>query len=760
LRVKLNVSGIVQGVGFRPFIYRTAIGHGLVGYVQNRGDAGVEVLLEGNAKSIEQFIDGLVTEKPPRAKIDRIKRVELSGNNQYNKFTIIESSQEAEHPGSIIPPDIAICDQCLKELRDSNDPRYNYFFITCTDCGPRFTIIERLPYDRENTTMREFPLCGFCQNEYEDPANRRFHAQTVACPTCGPKAYLTTAAGEPVEVSDPVREAGRLLSEGSILAVKGYGGFHIAASATLEEPLLRLRESKHRREKPFALMARDLDAAKSFGEVGAKEQELLTSPQRPIVLLTKNSNYNLSTLVAPHLHNVGVMLPYTGLHYMLFDQVVDTSFVMTSANPPNQPIVKDNDAALDILGGTVDYFLFHNRKIAHRCDDSVMRVHGDRSVFLRRSRGYAPAPIRLKKKAKHCVVGLGAELNNTSTVLLDDKAFISQHIGDVENIETQTFLQEATQHLQRLTNTHAEVVTCDLHPKFTTTRLAKEMAESAGLPLVQVQHHHAHAAALMAEHGLDEIIAVTCDGYGFGSDGAAWGGEILHCTSTSVGFSRLAHLEHQALLGGDVASRYPLRLAAAMLSKAGVDIEGWLHENSGLLSYGEMEAELILNQLKKGTGAVQTTSCGRVLDGVSALLRLCEVRSYEGEPAMKLESAALSGNDVLALEPQIYGNILDTSFLLKAVYERLGRVSVADLAHSTHMYIAKGLAALAIEQAQDQGTKNVGFTGGAACNQLLAQTIREAIESAGLQFYVHESVPAGDGGISFGQAIVASNSSF
>ena len=296
-------------------------------------------------------------------------------------------------------------------------------------------------------------------------------------------------------------------------------------------------------------MAKDLDAAKSFGEVGAKEQELLTSPQRPIVLLNKNSNYNLSPLVAPHLHNVGVMLPYTGLHYMLFDQVADTSFVMTSANPPNQPIVKDNDAALEILGGTVDYFLFHNRKIAHRCDDSVMRVHGDRPVFLRRSRGYAPAPIRLKTKAKRCVVGLGGELNNTSTVLLDDKAFISQHIGDVENIETQTFLQEATQHLQRLTNTQAEVVACDLHPKFTTTHLAKEMAESAGLPLVQVQHHHAHAAALMAEHGLDEIVAVTCDGYGYGSDGEAWGGEILHCTSTQQSSVGLAHFEHQLLSG-------------------------------------------------------------------------------------------------------------------------------------------------------------------------------------------------------------------
>ncbi len=755
LRVKLTVTGIVQGVGFRPFIYRIAVRNGLAGYVRNMGDAGVEILLEGNANKIERFMTDLSAERPPLAQIEQIKKVDLSGMNEYSKFTISPSSQEAELSGSIIPPDIAICNQCLSELRDPQNPRYNYFFITCTDCGPRFTIIDRLPYDRENTTMREFPLIGFCQKEYADPANRRFHAQTVACPTCGPKAYLTTSKGEPVQTDDPVRLAGKLLSEGNILAVKGYGGFHIAASTTLEEPLLRLRETKHRREKPFAIMAKSLDAAKGLGEVASKEQELLTSPQRPIVLLNKSENYSLSPLVAPNLHNIGVMLPYTGLHYMLFDQVADTSFVMTSANPPNQPIVKDNDEAQKTLGNTVDYFLFHNRKIAHRCDDSVLRVHGARQVFIRRSRGYAPAPIRLKSKAKKCVVGLGGELNNTSCLLLEDKAFISQHIGDIENIETKNFLQEATNHLQRLTNCHAQMVACDLHPKFTTTNLAKEIAEVRGIQFVQVQHHHAHAAALMAEHGLGDIVAITCDGYGYGLGGEAWGGEILHCTGASAQFSRLAHLEHQALLGGDIASRYPARLTAAMLSKTGVDVQDWLLKNSELLTYGEMEAELVLNQLKRGKDIIQTTSCGRVLDAVSALLGLCDFRSYEGEPAMKLESAAIPGKDVLQLKPQLHNDVLGTSFLLKAIYDNLGRVSVADLAHSAHVYISNGLASLAVQKANEKGTKNVGFTGGAACNQLLAKYIRQVVEDAGLRFWVHETVPAGDGGVSFGQAVVA-----
>ncbi|MFA7396940.1 MAG: carbamoyltransferase HypF [Candidatus Bathyarchaeia archaeon] len=757
MRVKVNISGIVQGVGFRPFIYNVAEKYGLAGYVQNKGDAGVEILLEGSAWKIEKFMEYLIAKKPLQARIDKIKKIELSGQKEFRSFTIYKSSTKKKKPGSIIPPDIAICKNCLAELRDPTNPRFNYFFITCTDCGPRFTIIERLPYDRENTTMNKFSLCSFCQEEYETPSNRRFHAQTVACSTCGPKAYLTTNTGETVQTVDPVRMAGKLLSEGKILAIKGYGGFHIASSTTLNEPLRRLRQTKHRKEKPFAIMAKNLETAKSIGIINSKEQKLLISPQRPIVLLNKNSNYDFSPLIVPGLHNVGVMLPYSGLHYMLFDEVDDTSFVMTSANPPNQPIVKDNNTAVEILGHTVDYFLFHNREIAHRCDDSVMRVHGIHQVFIRRSRGYTPVPIRLKHNSKRCIVCLGGELNNTSTILFEDKAFISQHIGDIENIETQTFLQEATQHLQHLTNTRANVIACDLHPKFSTTRLAKEIAEADRLPLVQIQHHHAHAAALMAEHGLDDIIAITCDGYGYGLDGKAWGGEILYTKNMSTDFNRLAHLECQLLLGGDIASRFPLRIVAAMLFKTGIDVTNWLKQKSDLLVYGKLEANLISDQLKKGMVEPQTTSCGRVLDAISALLGVCTVRSYEGEPAIKLESAAINGKDVLKLKPRINGNTLQTSYLIKEVFENLGKVSTADLAYSAHAYLAKGLASLAIEQAQKKGTKNVGFSGGASCNQILSKTIREVVEAADLQFIVHNLVPAGDGGVSFGQAVVASN---
>jgi hydrogenase maturation protein HypF len=752
VRVKVNVTGIVQGVGFRPFVYRIAVQNHLKGYVRNRGDAGVEILLEGTQQAIDSFLRDLLERKPPLAQIHKVVMNSISGSNEYTEFTIYKSSEKPESEGSVVPPDAAICDDCLTELRDPTDPRYEYFFITCSNCGPRFTIIERLPYDRENTTMREFPLCGFCAKEYDDPLNRRFHAQTVACPICGPRAWLTTLDGKSMDVKDPVREAGRLLHEGRILAIKGYGGFHIAASSVLEKPLTALRRTKHRRAKPFAIMARSLKAIEGFAEVNSKEQELLTSAARPVILLKKRTDYGLSPSVAPGLHNVGTMLPYTGLHYMLFDQVDDNAFVMTSANPPNQPIVKDNDEALKTLGGTVDYFLFHNRRIAHRCDDSVSRVHGERVSFIRRSRGYAPAPIMLKNEAKQCVLAFGGELNGTACLLQGNKAFISQHVGDIENLETRNFLEEAATHLTRLTNSHIDTVTCDLHPTFTTTKLAEEIAEQNSWRLLRVQHHHSHAAGLMGERQLDELVAIACDGYGYGTDGKAWGGEILHCIHGSTDFRRLAYLEPQPLLGGDVATRYPLRIAAGILGKR-LKIDQWLLQNSKHLPYGEAEAELLLEQIHD-KDAVETTSCGRIFDAVAAILGICYERTYEGESAMKLESVGTKGKDVLMLEPIFDGNRLNTTELLVKVFDSRDKFSAADLAYSAHAYIAKGLAMLAVEAATKNGVKSIGFTGGSAVNELLANIMRSTVEAAGLRFVVHESIPPGDGGVSFGQAFV------
>ncbi|MEM3824846.1 MAG: carbamoyltransferase HypF, partial [Candidatus Bathyarchaeia archaeon] len=576
--------------------------------------------------------------------------------------------------------------------------------------------------------------------------------QTVACPKCGPKAYLTTSKGEVIEHKDPIREAGKLLEEGFIVAIKGYGGFHVATATTKDEPLIRIRRVKHRRQKPFAIMARSLEAVKTFAEVSKSEEELLTSYSRPIVLLNKKESFYLSDLIAPGLHNIGVMLPYTGLHYMLFDWVDEPAFVMTSANPPNQPIIKDNDEALRMLGDTVDYFLFHNRQIAHRCDDSVVRLHGKDIVFIRRSRGYAPAPIILKEKAKHCVLGVGGELNNTACVLLENKAFISQHIGDVENVETREFLENAAKHLIRLTNCKVEKIVCDLHPKFVTTKLAKDLAEQNGWQLVQVQHHYAHVAALMAEHNVKEIVGICCDGYGYGEDGEAWGGEIIVCDGENS-FKRVAHLERQPLVGGDLATQYPIRIAAGILYSK-VDIADWLLKNQRHLPHGKREIQIILHQLERGHNIIKTTSCGRILDAAAAILGVCHERTYEGEPAMKLESSAIVGKDVLNMEPFLKGDVLGTTEMLVEVFEEKDKHSKADLAYSVHAYLAKGLATLAIEKALEFNIKNVGFSGGAACNIILTSIMRKIVEGAGLRFLVHRVVPPGDGGLSFGQAIV------
>jgi len=752
LRAEIKVSGIVQGVGFRPFIYRTAVENGLLGYVQNRGDAHVEIAVEGKRDSIKRFLKDLKKKRPPLARIYNIAVTYNEDKNEFTQFTILKSSQAAELSGSVVPPDVSICDQCASELRDQRNPRHNYFFITCTDCGPRYTIIEKVPYDRPFTTMKDFKMCPFCNEEHTDPANRRFHAQTVACPKCGPNVQLADHDGQPIDSDDPIRETGRLLEEGRVLAIKGYGGFHVATATTKDEPILRLRTVKHRSQKPLAIMARDLETAKSFAEVNPKEAELLESYIRPILLLRKSDNYYLSSQIAPGLHNVGVMLPYTGLHFMLFDDVREPAFVMTSANPPNEPIVTDNAEAVRKLGGVVDYFLFHNRTIAQRCDDSVVRVHGTNTSLIRRSRGYVPEPIDLKWSARNCVLGVGAELNGTSCVLLKDKAFISQHIGDVENLETLQFLKSATRHVLRLTNSRPSLIACDLHPKFSTTLLAQDLGKEWDLPVVSVQHHYAHAYALMAEHALNEIVAIVCDGYGYGSDGKAWGGEILHCTRQGE-FSRLGHLEEQPLVGGDLATRYPLRMAAGILCKS-ADVEKWLRSNSEHLPHGEDEAEIILQQLRKGSSIV-TTSCGRVLDAVAAVLGICMERTYEGEPAMKLEAAAMNGRDVLKLEPTIEDNVLLTSVLVHEVFNCKRTHSPCDLAFSAQRYLAEGLAEMAVREAKRLGVNSVGLSGGVAYNEHITKTMREFVEQSSLRFLVHGLVPAGDGGVSFGQTVAA-----
>lgn len=750
MHAEVIITGVVQGVGFRPFIYRIASEHGLVGYVQNRGDAGVKVEVEGPEEELRRFVEDIERKKPPLAQIYSLT-VSYSDNMKgFTKFEIVESSKVVERPGSVIPADVAICDDCIAELKSPSDRRYRYFFITCTNCGPRFTTIEDVPYDRPTTTLVDFPMCKRCSAEYHDPSNRRFHAQTIACWDCGPRVYLTTSDGEEISCQDPIAEASKLIEEGFIVAIKGNGGFHIATSTLKTEPIMRLRRVKHRRQKPFAIMARSLDSVKTFAKVSSEEEKLLISHIRPIVLLEKKDDYYLSDLISPKLHNVGVMLPYTALHLLLFDQTKEPAFVMTSANPPSQPIVKDNEEALRRMGKDIDYFLFHNRRIAHRCDDSVVKFVSGKPSIIRRSRGYAPEPIQLKSPAKRCVLALGGELNVTSCIVLGKKAYISQHVGDVEELETFLFLKEATDHLVHLVKGKVEAVACDLHPKFKTTRLALEM-EKKGIQAFKVQHHHAHIASLMGEYGIDEMVGVSCDGVGYGEDGSIWGGEVLYC---SLGeYKRVGHLQPQPMAGGDLATRYPIRMVAGMLRDRD-EAESWLLAQSHHLPHGKKEAELILNQLSRRK-SISTTSCGRVLDAVAAILGVCYERTYEGEPAMKLESLALKGKDALRLQPQLEGSVLNTSILIEEILHNLGKYTKADLAYTAHSYLAEGLGEIAIEKARSLGVDKIGFSGGVAYNEVITRILRSMVEAAGMKFFTNVQVPSGDGGLSFGQAVVA-----
>ncbi|MEM2094278.1 MAG: carbamoyltransferase HypF [Candidatus Bathyarchaeia archaeon] len=753
LRAEIIVKGIVQGVGFRPFIYRIAVENNLTGYVKNKGDASVEVVVEGKRNEVEKFIKSLREKSPPLSQIYDMSVNYALCKGEFVKFSIVESSESGNLSGSVIPFDVAICDRCLEELRDPANRRCGYFFITCTDCGPRYTIIETLPYDRPNTAMQDFPMCEECGKEYSNPADRRFHAQTIACEKCGPKAFLTDSVGKLIEVSDPIREAGRLIENGYIVAVKGYGGFHLAASTTKSETIRRLRRVKHRAQKPFAIMARNLEVVRSFADVTEAEAKLLTSSSRPIVLVRKSRSYYLSELISPGLHTVGVMLPYTGLHYMLFDHVREPAFVMTSANAPSEPIVADNKEALEKLCSIVDFFLFHNRRIVQRCDDSVIRVHGEEKRIIRRSRGYAPSPIQLRHSVKHSSLGIGALENVNSCILLGDKGFITQHIGDVESLETYRFLEESTRHLLAITIGKIEAVGCDLHPRFITTKLAQKFGEEFECPVFPIQHHYAHALSLMGENGVNEMVGIVCDGAGYGLDGNIWGGEVLHCTFE--GFRRLGHLEEQPMVGGDLAVKYPLRMAAGILSKV-MDVGEWLHYMVGYFPYGVREMKVILREINRNKMPL-TSSCGRVLDAVSAILGICYERTYEGEPAMKLESTAMYGEDILKLDPIENGGIIDTTTLVHEVYSRLGRCPVSDLAYSAEAYIARSLAELAVHEARRMGIDTVGFSGGVAYNEHISLEIRKIVEGERLKFLVHNQVPPGDGGVSFGQAIAAGN---
>lgn len=748
MQAVVQVTGIVQGVGFRPFVYRLAAGHGLTGYVLNRGDAGVEIVVEGSRPDLERFLRELRSRAPPLADIHTLDVSWKEEGDGFDTFSIEASSTQRGRAPSVVPPDVSICEDCRREMADPGDRRYRYFFTTCTNCGPRFTTITGLPYDRPQTTMDAFPMCDRCRSEYTDPADRRYHAQTIACPDCGPQVYLREGRGTVLRVgAEALAEAGRMLEEGAVVAVKGNGGYHLACSVCRPESIRRLRRLLFRPCQPFALMARDLDMVREMAVVGEQEQELLSSPVRPIVLLEKKQRLEE---VAPGLHTVGVMRPYTGLHVLLLAGC-SHPLVMTSANLPGEPIIYDDREVQEELGNEVDFLVTYERRIAHRCDDSVVRVVGGQPLLIRRSRGYAPAPVPYPLEEVG-VVAVGAEMNVTACVATRGRAFLSPYIGNTTRYNTLQFLEQEARHLLTLTGVEPEVVAHDLHPGFATTGLARQLAEEYGVALQPVQHHHAHLAKVLGEHGVGEAVGVAIDGIGYGDDGTMWGGEVLRCSAH--GYTRVGHLQPQLMIGGDLATRFPLRMVAAILAKED-HLPAFLRERRRDFPHGEREVELVLQQAAQGEG-VPTTSCGRVLDAASALLGLCTERTYEGEPAMRLESHARRGAGA-ALTPEIQGetpSVVQTTPLFRYLWDHRGE-NTCNLAATAEEYVARGLAQVATSHARREGIATVALAGGCAYNQHLTAVIRETVEEAGLRLIRNRRLPAGDGGISYGQAVVA-----
>lgn len=760
-KARILVQGIVQGVGFRPNVYRLAKALKLNGYVRNLGNV-VEIVVEGDEKDIKSFKNDLKVKTPPISKIDslQMKWLDEIPSPEFDNFKILESS--ANFSGSsVIPPDVATCDSCLEEVMKKGDRRYKYPFTACTDCGPRFTVIRSVPYDRERTSMEEFPLCPDCTVEYENPEDRRYHAEATCCPVCGPDVFLYR--DQKIELENPIKETAKLLDEGNILAIKGIGGTHLVAKTTDDLPVIKMRERLGRMNQPFACMSPDVSTIRSFAEVADYEEETLLSRNRPIVVLKKNKDYYLSPYVAPDLHNLGVMLPYSALHHLLFTYTDAPAYIMTSANMPGEPMLTQNQDIISKLEGVADYYLLHNREIVNRCDDSVVRFRGGDMAFIRRSRGYVPEPYDFSNINKDLnVLALGPEIDVTFSLLKEGKCYMSQHIGDTTKYETFLYLQEAIEYMMGITRTdRIDVVACDLHPQFFTTKLAHELGERFKCPVLKVQHHHAHATALSVDWGVDELICIAADGVGYGEDGSAWGGEILY--SNGPKYERLASLMPQKMPGGDLTTRYPARMMMAMLYPHYDEDEMVDLMKTHYVDYfphGAKEVDIVANQMDREFNLTETTSTGRVLDAISAALHICGERTYEGECAMKLESTAYTGEDIFDLPIKIIQNnvmdVLDTPQILSSVLEKkLEGEPVKDLACSAQRAVSQGLAELAILAADKKDVDAIGGSGGVFYNEAISMTIKKFVEDAGYRFLQHKNSCAGDGSVSLGQAAVA-----
>ena len=745
--VRISIKGIVQGVGFRPFVYRLAQEYAIRGWVINSA-AGVFIEAEGDEVQVEEFCNRLVSDPPPLAVIKSCQIEEMQPVG-YRDFTIRESEDRDEKVVGV-SPDIAICADCKREVRDPQDRRYGYPFTNCTNCGPRFTIIMDLPYDRVKTTMKPFPMCNQCREEYENPLHRRFHAQPNACPVCGPHTSLIGRDGQVVD-STPVK----LLKEGYIIAVKGLGAFHLAADANQPEVIKRLRQRKKRDFKPFAVMARDFDAANKYCVINEVEKNWLTSPQAPIVVMqTKDETQLSQATIHPGLNTLGVMLPYTPLHYLLFDDELEL-LIMTSANISDEPLITDNREAVEKLAEVADFFLIHNRDIYNPCDDSVMQVTPlGTPQLLRRARGLVPRGIALPKVTKP-VLALGGEMKSTFCLTRQGEAYLSQHWGDLNHYHNYVKFQEGIVRFKRMLSVEPELIAHDMHPEYQTTRWAREQKD---LPHIEVQHHYAHMASAMAENGLEEeVLGLICDGTGWGTDGSVWGGEILKGDYRQ--FTRLAHLRYVPLPGGDLSARKPYRMALVYLLEAmGEEGAAWAAEL--LPDLAEPELQMMLSRWRQGLPEIQTSSCGRVFDGAAALLGICGINHYEGQAAIELESLAdrqgqASYSFLLTKNGSMW--IMDPAPMWGELLQDMKHgVSKPIIARKFHLTMVNLFIDALSNIRNETGLNQVVLSGGVFHNQIVLLELVQGLLARGFSVYHHQQVPPGDGGIALGQAIIAS----
>ncbi|MCK4369351.1 MAG: carbamoyltransferase HypF [Dehalococcoidales bacterium] len=749
---RISVRGVVQGVGFRPFIYRLAQEHNLKGWVRNTS-GNVEIEVEGDEETVDSFLSDLKTEAPPMARIENVE-VTFYPTKGYTEFQIGESlSREGQY--QLVSPDVATCEDCKAEIFSSDDRRFGYPFTNCTNCGPRFTIIEDIPYDRPKTTMREFEMCPQCQREYHDPLDRRFHAQPNACPQCGPSLELVDGDGEPVEGGNVIEAASDLLKAGGILAVKGLGGFQLACDATSEEAINTLRARKRRSSKPLAVMIATLEDIEKHCLVSPEERKLLESPQCPIVLLRWKHGSNISPAVAPNLNYLGVMLPYTPLHHLLLKET-GLPLVMTSGNLSEEPIAKDNDEALTRLKGIADYFLLHNRGIYARYDDSVCMVEGVPQV-IRRARGYAPYPIFLPFKSKQ-ILACGAELKNTFCLTKDEHAFLSQHIGDMENEETLEHFENTIGLYKKLFRVEPEIIAYDMHPEYLATKYALEAGAKESLKLVPVQHHHAHIVSCLAENKVEgPVIGVAFDGTGYGTDGTIWGGEFL--LADWKNFKRVGHLEYVPLPGGEVAIKKPYRMALSYLySLLGEDFS---LEGLPLSRLESAELAIIKQQLKRGINSPLTSSAGRLFDAVSALAGVRGEIDYEAQAAIELEMLAPdevdeSASYPLSIDEEGGIGVVKLKELFSAVVQDVrNQIPLPVISLKFHNTVAQIITEMCKLIARESGINQVALSGGVFQNRLLLKLATAALQREGFSVLTHHLVPGNDGGISLGQAVIA-----